>query len=135
MKKFFHEFKEFINKGNVFQLAIGVIIGASCQTLVKSFTDNILSPIIGIFANQNFDTLSVEFFGVTLHYGLFITAVINFLITLFVIFLMIKLITKVVISPFQKDEEPTTKECPYCCSEISIKANRCPNCTTVLEEE
>jgi large conductance mechanosensitive channel len=95
MKNFFDEFKAFALKGNVMNLAVGVIIGAAFQSVVASLTDNILSPIIGLFTGQNFDGLQVEFLGVSLRYGAFITSVINFFIMAFVVFLLVKLMNKI----------------------------------------
>lgn len=136
MKKFLDEFKNFALKGNVFDLAVGVLIGASFQSIVKSLVDDIISPIIGIFGNKNFDNQVLDIFGVTIRYGAFLTAVINFIIMAFIIFLMIKGINKLMTFGNKKDTTPevTTKECSFCCSKISIKATRCPNCTSVLEE-
>lgn len=136
MKAFFKEFRDFIMRGNVMNLAVGVLIGAAFQAVVSSLSDNILSPIIGIFAGQNFDSLSVTFLGVTLQYGAFITALINFLITAFVIFLIVKGMNKVMSLGEKKKDAPaapTHRTCPYCCTEISISASRCPACTSELE--
>lgn len=135
MKKFLKEFQTFALKGNVMDLAVGVIIGAAFQSVVSSLTDNILSPIIGLFTRQNFDTLAVEFLGVTLQYGAFLTAVINFLIMAFVVFSLVRVMNRL-LAPTKKKEkkpEPTTRPCPYCQSEISLKAVRCPHCTSQLE--
>ena len=136
MKKFFREFKEFAMRGNVIDLAVGVIIGGAFQKIVNSLVKDVISPIIGLFAKQNFENLSVTFLGVTVNYGLFITEVINFIIMAFVIFLLVKCLNS--LSKLRKAEEiaeePTTKNCPYCCSEISINATRCPHCTSVIEE-
>ncbi|MDR1620529.1 MAG: large conductance mechanosensitive channel protein MscL [Clostridiales bacterium] len=143
MKKFWQEFKDFALKGNVMQLAVGVIVGAAFQNAVKSLTDNIISPIIGIFANQNFDTLSVDIFGTTLRYGAFITAAISFFIIALVVFLMVRAMNRLTekkpeeeaanAAP-EKEEEPATKACPYCRTEIDIHARRCPACTSLLED-
>ena len=137
MKKFFREFKEFAMRGNVIDLAVGVIIGGAFQKIVNSLVKDVISPIIGLFAKQNFENLSVTFLGVKVNYGLFITEVINFIIMAFVIFLLVKCLNS--LSKLRKAEEiaeePTTKNCLYCCSEISINATRCPHCTSVLEEE
>ena len=137
MKKFFNEFKTFIMRGNVLDLAVGVIIGAAFQAIVTSLTNDIISPILGIFGGMNFDNLSVDINGATLANGKFITAVINFLIMAFVIFLIIKLVDKVVsFGKTEKPEEtPTTQICPFCMSEIDIKATRCPHCTSKLSTE
>ena len=136
MKKFFSEFKTFIMKGNVLDLAVAVIIGAAFQNIVTSLTDNIISPIIGLFTKMNFDQLVLQVPGtdVVLKYGAFITAVINFLIMAFVIFLLVKAINKVMtIGKKVEEEKKTTKKCEYCKSEINIEATRCPHCTSILE--
>ena len=135
MKKFLKEFRDFAFKGNVMNLAVGVIIGAAFQGVVSSLTENILSPIIGLFTKQNFDSLKLEVFGVTLKYGAFITSIINFIIMAFVVFLLIR-IMNIILALEKKEPEvikPTKKHCPYCCSEIDIKATRCPACTSQLE--
>lgn len=132
MKKFFLEFKTFIMRGNVLDLAVGVIIGAAFQAIVTSLTTDIISPILGIFGGMNFDDLAFTINGATIAYGKFITAIINFLIMAFVIFLIVKFVNKIM-SLGKKPEpkkEPTTKKCPYCCSEIDIKATKCPHCTS-----
>ncbi len=137
MKKFFAEFKTFIMKGNVLDLAVAVIIGAAFQNIVTSLTDNIISPIIGIFTKMNFDQLVLAIPGtdVVLKYGAFITAVINFLIMAFVIFLLVKSINKVMsIGKKKEEEKKTTKKCDFCKSEIDIEATRCPHCTSILED-
>ena len=136
MKKFLKEFKAFALKGNVMNLAVGVIIGSAFQGIVTSLTENILSPIIGLFTRQNFDSLQVNIFGVTLKYGAFITAVINFIIMAFVVFLLVKGMNKILSFDEKKDKveaKPTEKECPYCKTKININATRCPHCTSELE--
>lgn len=134
MRKFISEFKEFAMKGNVMDMAVGIIIGSAFTGIVTSLVDNILSPVIGLLTKGNFDGLAVDFFGVTLKYGSFIMAVINFLIVAFVLFVIIKAMNKAK-SLGQKQEEeaePEVKECPYCMSEIHVKATRCPHCTSQL---
>lgn len=134
MRKFISEFKEFAMKGNVMDMAVGIIIGSAFTGIVTSLVDNILSPVIGLLTKGNFDGLAVDFFGVTLKYGSFIMAVLNFLIVAFVLFVIIKAMNKAK-SLGQKQEEeaePEVKECPYCMSEIPVKATRCPHCTSQL---
>ena len=134
MRKFISEFKEFAMKGNVMDMAVGIIIGSAFTGIVTSLVDNILSPVIGLLTKGNFDGLAVDFFGVTLKYGSFIMAVINFLIVAFVLFVIIKAMNKAK-SLGQKQEEeaePEVKKCPYCMSEIPVKATRCPHCTSQL---
>ena len=134
MKKFLKEFKEFALKGNVLNLAVGIIIGAAFQGMVTSLTQNILSPIIGLLTKQNFDSLQLEVLGITLKYGAFITSIINFTIMAFVVFLLVRGMNRLLtIGPKKPPSAPTKKKCAYCFSEIDIKATRCPFCTSQLE--
>ena len=137
MKKFFNEFKEFAMRGNVLDLAVGIIIGAAFTAIVTSLVDDILSPIIGLLVQVNFSSLAVSIGGVTLKYGSFIMAVINFVIVAFALFVLIKAVNTAMTLGRKKAEEeaPSTKVCPFCKSEINIDATRCPNCTSVLEEQ
>ncbi|MDD6308947.1 MAG: large conductance mechanosensitive channel protein MscL [Clostridia bacterium] len=136
MKTLMREFKAFALRGNVMDLAVGVIIGAAFKAIVDSLVQDILSPIIGVFTRQDFSTLSLNIFGIDIHYGAFITAVINFIIMAFIIFLLVKGMNRLAQfnhSKEQKEEAPATKKCPYCCSEVNISATRCPYCTSQLE--
>ena len=137
MSNFLKEFKEFALRGNVLDLAVGVIIGGAFQGVVNSLVQDIISPIIGLFANQDFSNLVINIGDVQIKYGSFITAIINFIIMAFVIFLIVKGMNKLASLGKHEEvaatEEPTTKVCPYCCSEIPISATRCPNCTSELE--
>lgn len=134
MRKFLNEFKNFALRGNVMNLAVGIIIGVAFQDLVSSLTDNILSPILGLFLNQNFDAWHLNIFGVELRYGAFITSLINFIIMAFVIFLIVKLMNKVTYAIKEPSKDaPTTKVCPFCATEINIKATRCPACTSQID--
>ncbi len=137
MKKFFGEFKAFVMRGNVLDLAVGVIIGAAFGAIVTSLTDDILSPLIGSIFKANFDTLSVNINGATLMYGKFITAIINFLIMALVIFLIVKGINKLMAvgKKPEPEAEPTTKKCPHCCEEVNIAATKCPHCTGDIPAE
>ena len=137
MKNFFNEFKKFIMRGNVIDLAVGVIIGAAFQAIVTSLTTDIISPLLGIFGGMNFDQLTLEINGATICYGKFITAVINFLIMAFIIFLIVKLVNKIMSigKKPEPEKEPTTKKCPFCFSEIDIKATKCPHCTSDIPAE
>lgn len=136
MRKLINEFKEFALRGNVIDLAVGVIIGAAFQNIVSSLTDDIIFPLIGLIAKTDFKDLVLTVFGVNIKYGSFITAVINFFIMAIVLFALIKLMNKA--ASLGKHEEapaaPTTKKCPYCLSEIAIEATRCPHCTSILDE-
>lgn len=152
MKKFFNEFKEFINRGNVLNLAVGVIIGAAFQSIVKSLTDDIISPVIGLIFKADFkdmayvmkeavldETGAILEPELAIRYGAFITAIINFFIMALVVFLIVKCVTKLMDLGKKKEEpaapaEPTTKTCPFCKSEIAIEATRCPHCTSEIKE-
>ena len=153
MKKFFGEFKEFISKGNVIDLAVGVIIGGAFSGIVTSLVENIITPVISLLTGKvafadlfyaldggDYKTLEeAQAVGAaTINYGLFIQAVIDFLIIAFVIFLLVKGINKIRNAGKKEEapaeEAPTTKKCPYCTSEISIEATRCPHCTSQLAE-
>ncbi|HNR80097.1 MAG TPA: large conductance mechanosensitive channel protein MscL [Mesotoga infera] len=143
------EFKKFISRGNVIDLAVGIIIGGAFQVIVRSLVDDIIMPILGLFTGGiDFSNLYINLSGgsyetlaaakaagaATINIGLFINAVINFLILAFVIFLIVRQINK--IRERQKKEEapaaPTTKTCPFCHTSIPIEATRCPNCTSEL---
>ena len=132
-KKFFQEFKEFALRGNVMSLAVGVIIGSAFQGVVKSLTDNILSPIIGLFTRQNFDSLELNVVGITLRYGAFITSVINFIIMALVVFLLVRAMNKLLSFGEHKTEDaPPARLCPYCKTALHPEATRCPACTSEL---
>ena len=148
-KSFINEFKDFITKGNVMDMAVGVIIGGAFQKIITSLVDDIIMPLIsaltgGIdFSNwfvsldgSSYSTLAdaQEAGAATLNYGVFITVIINFILMAFVIFLLVKVLNgmrnKMV---KEKEAAPaTTKECPFCKTEIHIDAKRCPNCTSEL---
>ena len=145
------EFKEFAMRGNVIDMAVGVVIGAAFGAIVKSLVDDILMPLLGlVLGNADFTNLFVvlrdgsiagpyatlvlaqEAGAVTLNYGLFINAIVTFLIVAFAIFLLIRAINRLQREEEAPPPEPTTKECPHCFSEIPIQATRCPNCTSEL---
>ena len=138
MKKFLAEFKQFIARGNAMDMAVGVIIGGAFTSIVTSLNKDIITPILAIFGGVDFSNLVLKMgSGETapiLCYGSFIKAVINFVITALIIFWLVKGISEV--TSFRKHEEVkevTEKECPYCMSKISIKATRCPHCTSELK--
>lgn len=136
MKNFLNEFKAFAMKGNVMDMAVGIIIGAAFTAIVTSLVNDIISPVVGLLVRVNFSDLVVQVAGVDLKYGAFIMAVINFLIVAFVLFSVIKAMNKAASLTKKPEEEaaPTTKVCPFCKSEINIEASRCPNCTSQLKE-
>ncbi len=157
----FKEFKEFISKGNVMDMAIGVIIANAFAAIVTAFTESFIQPLLGLIGGAEIHgTIPLGSSGQSINYGSFLTAVINFLIVAFILFLMIKIVTtaekkskeklekfaemaeKTVSKKIGKGkkakkeevvEEPKTKLCPYCLTEIAFKATRCPHCTTKLE--
>ena len=153
MKKcgFLAEFKKFIMRGNVIDLAVGVIIGGAFQAIVNSLVNDLISPLLGIIGGTDFTTYAITLKeavvdkatgetvkeAVMLNYGAFITAVINFLIMAFIIFLLVKTINKISELGKKKEEEapaaPTTKVCPFCKSEIAIDAVKCAHCTSDVE--
>ncbi len=141
------EFKEFIMKGNVLDLAIGVIIGGAFGKIVSSLVTDVLMPPLGMLLGKvDFSSLYINLSGgsypslaeaqkagaATLNYGLFLNNIINFLIIALVIFLIVKQVNRMQKPAAQPATEPTTKECPYCKTSIAIKAIRCPNCTSQL---
>ena len=135
MKNFLKEFKEFAVKGNVMSLAVGLIIGSAFTALVNSLLDNVISPIIGCFNTGGINGLHFTIWKADIYYGAFITDVVNFIIMAFVVFLMVKAVNKLTDMGKKKEEEaaPTTKECPFCKSEINIEATKCPHCTSDVE--
>ena len=138
MKKIAGEFKEFIMRGNVMDLAVGVIIGGAFGAIVTSLTEDIISPILGLFGNLDFSQLVAKVGNVEIRYGAFLTAVINFLIMALIIFLMVKGINKLMTIGKKKEkaeEEATTKICPHCCEEVNINATKCPHCTGDIPAE
>ncbi|MBQ9106662.1 MAG: large conductance mechanosensitive channel protein MscL [Clostridia bacterium] len=146
------EFKEFIARGNVMNLAVGVIIGGAFQAIVNSLVNDVISPLIGMIGGLDFseyavilkpevldDAGEVVTEAVTLNYGAFINAIINFFIMAVIIFLLVKFVNKLMSVGKKKEEEPapaapTTKVCPFCKSEIAIEATRCAHCTSELTE-
>lgn len=151
----FKEFKEFISKGNVMDLAIGVIIGGAFSDIVSALTKSFIQPLLNLIGGAEVKgTIPLGDSGQALDYGSFLTAVINFLIVAFVLFMMVKAVNtankkskerleKLASKVTKKGEkvedaeekEPETKLCKYCLTEISYKATRCPHCTSILEEE
>ncbi len=148
MKKFFNEFKTFISRGNVMDMAVGVIIGGAFQAIIGSLVNDVVMPILSVITGgtdfSEWKITLVEAAGedipaVTLNYGNFINAVINFLLMAIVIFCFVKAMNSLTtkLQPKKVEEAPaapTTKKCTYCKSEIAIDATRCPHCTSDLNE-
>jgi large conductance mechanosensitive channel len=128
------EFKDFAMRGNVMDLAIAVIIGGAFGKIIASLVNDILMPLIGLLLGGiDFSGLAFTVKEASINYGLFIQAVVDFLIVAFVIFLLVRTLNKMKKpAPAAAPAEPTTRECTYCFSTISIKATRCPYCTSQL---
>jgi len=145
------EFREFVLRGNVVDMAIGIIVGAAFGTIVKTLVDDVIMPPVGLLLGgvdfTNFFILlkagspaapyaslaDAQAAGaVTINYGLFINAVVSFLIVAFTMFLLIRSVNRLKREEEAPPVEPTTKECPYCLSAIPVKATRCPHCTSEL---
>ncbi len=147
MKKILEEFKEFALKGNVVDMAVGVIIAGAFSAIVTSLTDSFINPLINSIGGAEVAGAIrlpwVDYTGMTmeeisslsLNYGNFITAIINFLIIAVILFVIVKVMNKVMsIGKKKKEETPTEKDCPYCKMKIHIDATRCPHCTSKIEE-
>lgn len=137
MKKFIEEFKAFALRGNMMDMAIGVLIGGAFTGIVTSLTENFITPVINtvlrVVGGEALYT-AAEWYDFASN---FVSAIFNFFITALVLFLLLKAMNKLMELSKKKDEEPaapTTKKCPYCLSEIPVEATRCPHCTSQLEE-
>ena len=141
MKKLFNEFKEFIAKGNVLDLAVGVIIGGAFSAIVDALIDNIINPLIACIGGADIGFAFEIIKGneaTKVNVGAFISAILNFLIIALVAFLIVKSANKareVASKKEEAEEEATTKICPFCKSEIAIDATKCPHCTADQPEE
>lgn len=143
MKKLLKDFKDFIDQGNVIDLAVGVIIGGAFKDVVTALVEKIITPIINSFgaggAENALGALQVKLpGGGVIEFGSFISSIISFIIMAFIVFLIVKGVRKAATIGKKKkeeEEEETTKTCPFCKSEIDIEATRCPHCTSELPEE
>jgi large conductance mechanosensitive channel len=144
----FKEFREFIKRGNVLDLAVGIIVGAAFSGVVTSLVNDIIMPPIGLLLGDvDFSQLFVSLSGgsyeslaaaqeagaVTVNYGVFINAVVNFLVVAFAVFLVVRAFNNMKRKEEAPAAAPTTRECPFCRSTIAIGATRCPHCTSQLE--
>ena len=148
------ELREFILRGNVLDMAVGIIIGASFKSIVDSMVNDIIMPPIGmVLGKVDFTNLYISLSGnndyptlaaaqaageTTINYGLFINTIINFIIVAFAVFILIKAINELQAKMDKKEAQQavkTTKACPYCCSEVPLAATRCPHCTSELKVE
>ncbi len=139
LKSFFSEFKKFAMRGNVIDMAVGIIIGGAFGTIVDSMVNDVIMPPIGLLLGSvDFSDLKIMLSDdVAIKYGAFINSLISFLIVAFAVFILIKAVNKVQSAMDKKDAAaeaaaPTTKQCPYCKSTIDIAATRCPHCTSEL---
>ncbi|MEZ0239048.1 MAG: large conductance mechanosensitive channel protein MscL [Methylophilaceae bacterium] len=147
----FTEFKKFAMRGNVVDMAVGIIIGAAFGAIVKSLVDDLIMPPIGLLlGNVDFANLFLvlkegatsepyasldaakKAGAVTLNYGVFINAIVSFTIVAFAVFMLVRAVNKLKAAEEEAPAEPATKDCPYCFTAIPIKAKRCPNCTSEL---
>jgi large conductance mechanosensitive channel len=143
----FKDFKEFVMRGNVLDMAVGIVIGASFGGIVTSFVNDVMMPPIGLLLGRvDFSNLFINLTGrhydsvaaakaagaATLNYGVFLNTVINFLIVAFAIFLLVRQVNRLRAKPAPAPAPPT-KSCPYCCSAIALAATRCPQCTSELK--
>jgi large conductance mechanosensitive channel len=125
------EFKDFVMRGNVLDLAVAVIIAGAFGKVIGSLVNDILMPVIGVILNGvDFSTLAWTVGDASVNYGLFLQAIVDFIIVAFVIFLIVKSANKM---KKPAPAAPSTKECPHCFSTISLKATRCPNCTSEIK--
>lgn len=137
MKAFMTEFKKFVARGNVMDMAVGIIIGGAFTAIVTSLVDDILMPVLSLLTGGfDFSALCIMLGegenAATLNYGSFIAAIINFLLISLVIFMLIRAINN--LSAKKEEEAPaTTKECPFCKEQVAIEAVRCPHCTSELQ--
>lgn len=139
MKKFWKEFKTFALKGNMIDLAVGMIIGSAFTGIVGSLVDDIFMPLLSIFTGRiDFENLVIVLgsgeHAAVIRYGTFLTQVVNFIAVSLVIFLLIRQMNKLHRTQAEETTVETEKECPFCKTQIPIQATRCPHCTSVLEE-
>ncbi|MGF7143456.1 large conductance mechanosensitive channel [Anaerotaenia torta] len=146
MKKMLKEFKQFALKGNMIDLAVGIIIGGAFSGIVNSLVNDVIMPLLTLLTKRiDFNNLFISLNGVhyetlaeakekgaaTINYGTFLSGVLNFLIMAFVVFIMVKWMNK--LKKPEPAAAPTVKQCPHCMSEINIKATKCPHCTSDLQ--
>lgn len=138
IKSFFNEFKKFAMRGNVMDMAVGIIIGAAFGKIVDSMVKDIMMPPIGLLLGKvDFSDLKWKIADdVSINYGVFLNNVISFIIVAFAVFVLIKSVNKLQEKMIKEEEAaPTTKKCPYCCEEIPLAAVKCPHCTSDLSDK
>lgn len=138
IKSFFNEFKKFAMRGNVMDMAVGIIIGAAFGKIVDSMVKDIMMPPIGLLLGKvDFSDLKWKIADdVSINYGVFLNNMISFIIVAFAVFVLIKAVNKLQEKMIKEEEAaPTTKKCPYCCEEIPLAAVKCPHCTSDLSDK
>ena len=138
IKNFFNEFKTFAMRGNVMDMAVGIIIGAAFGKIVTSLVEDVIMPPIGwALGKVDFSDLALELTeGVNIKYGAFINTVISFIIVAFAVFILIKAVNTLQAKMVKEEAAaaPSVKKCPYCCKEVALEATRCPYCTSELNK-
>lgn len=138
MRKLFREFRDFIAKGSVIDLAVGVIIGAAFKAIVDSLVSDILSPLIGLVADTHLEGLVLQVGKAQIGFGAFLSAILNFLLMAVVLFVIVKVANRArelehkVLDHNEPPPVPTTRPCPFCRQAVPIEATRCPFCTSEL---
>lgn len=128
------EFKDFISKGNVMDMAIGLVMGSAFTAIVNAIVDGIIMPIVtGLTAGVNYEDVVINIAGASLKIGSVINAILTFLIISLFLFFVVKALNKARGEKTEKPKEVTSKQCPYCQTEIPLQATRCPHCTSKLE--
>ncbi len=138
IKSFFNEFKKFAMRGNVMDMAVGIIIGAAFGKIVDSMVKDIMMPPIGLLLGKvDFSDLKLKLSDdVSINYGIFLNNVISFVIVAFAVFVLIKAVNKLQEKMIKEEAAaPTTKKCPYCCEDIPLAAVKCPHCTSDLPKK
>ena len=138
IKTFFKEFRQFAVRGNVISMAVGVMVGGAFQSIISSLIEDIISPIIGLFVRQNFNFLELNFLGITIRYGSFITTVIHFFIMAFVVFILVRAMNHAE-AYYEKNKnknseqnEEEERKCPYCFTIVHKEASKCQACTSSI---
>ena len=139
IKKFFEEFKAFAMRGNVLDMAVGVVIGGAFTAIVTALVEDIINPLIGLFFKADFSDVVIGLGGSSIKIGEFVNSIINFLIVAFIVFLLVKAVNKAQeaadkLTGKEKEEEKKPPVCPFCLEEVKEGATRCPHCAGAFDE-